>query len=418
MTRIALTDRFVAGARPDATGRTDYFDTTALGLALRVTKTHKSWTYNFTSPKDGKRARLTLGSYPALTLAKARGLALEAKGYAEDGTDPRDVRAAQDATAMTLADLIDSYLEKHAKPGLRSAADIERRLGADVLPVIGAVKVADLHKRDINRVLDPIVARDAPVQARVVFQNLRAVLRWAVSRGDLDHSPMEGMKSPNAELARERVLSDDEVRVLWNGLPNSLAKSKSCQRIVRLCLITGQRVGEVSGMRSDELDLSARLWSLPGRRTKNGHPHTVPLSDLAISVIEEALRDAGKSPFVFPIGEDGFLSPAAVSRTIGRANETNEENPVSRFGIAHFTAHDLRRTAVTGMARLGVAPTVLGFVANHRTVTRGGVTMAVYVQHSFDKEKRQALELWADRLGSVVDGSGAEILLLKGNAHG
>ena len=211
MPRIALTDRFVATAKPDSAAQTDYFDATVSGLALRVSNRHRAWTFTFTSPKDGKRARLTLGSYPALPLAMARGKALEAKGHVEDGKDPRDVFAAQDATAMTVAGLVDSYLEKHARPNLRSAAQMESRFAANVTPMIGAIKIADLHRRDVNRVLDAIIAREKPTMARIVFQDMRAMLRWAVGRGDLDHNPMEGTGSPSTEKPRERVLSDDEI---------------------------------------------------------------------------------------------------------------------------------------------------------------------------------------------------------------
>jgi integrase len=192
-------------------------------------------------------------------------------------------------------------------------------------------------------------------------------------------------------------LSDDEIKRLWHGLPKALSKSVQCQRIIKLCLATAQRVGEVAGMTRAELDLNAREWRLPGARTKNASAHTVPLSDLALSIIEEAITDAGKSTHIFPCGK-GSLSPVAVARTILRANDTE------RFGIAAWSAHDLRRTALTGMARLGVAPIVLGHVANHRTTTRAGVTLAVYSQYTYDKEKRAALDLWAERLAAIVKG--------------
>ena len=106
---------------------------------------------------------------------------------------------------------------------------------------------------------------------------------------------------------------------------------------------------------------------------------------------------------LFPCG-DGSLSPVAVARTILRANETSKERPLGRFGIAPWSAHDLRRTALTGMARLGVAPIVLGHVANHRTTTRAGVTLAVYSQYTYNKEKRAALDLWAERIEGIVSG--------------
>lgn len=418
MPRISLTDRFVAAAKPTLEAQTDYFDATVPGLALRVSKRHRAWTFNYTSPKDAKRARVTIGSYPALPLAVARRKALEAKGLIQDGKDPRDVIAAQGASAMTVSGLIDSYLKNHARPNLRSAKQMEGRFAANVTPRIGSIALSDLHRRDMNTVLDAIVERGKPTMARIVFQDMRAMLRWAVSRGDVDRSPLEGARTPSSEKPRERVLSNDEISKVWNGLPLSLPKSKTCQRIIKLCLITAQRVGEVSGMRVDELDLGRRTWSLPGSRTKNGHPHNIPLSDMAIELIKEAMEAAGESQFVFPTGEVGSLPPMAVARTIGRAQESTDARPEGRFGIDHFTAHDLRRTALTGMAALGVAPVVLGYVANHRTVTNGGITMAIYNQYDYAKEKQQALELWADRLSAIVEGLGQTVIPMKAASHG
>jgi integrase len=167
----------------------------------------------------------------------------------------------------------------------------------------------------------------------------------------------------------------------------ALARSPGCQRIIKLCLLTAQRVGEVAGMRWDELDLSQGLWSLPGSRTKNGHPHKVPLSNAALEIIGN-----GAGEFVF-----GNPAPTTIAQIIIRAQE--------RLGLAHWTAHDLRRTALTGMAKLGIAPLVLGHIANHRTTTKAGMTLSVYVHHAYEREKREALELWADRLGGIVGGA-------------
>jgi integrase len=235
-----------------------------------------------------------------------------------------------------------------------------------------------------------------------------------LARGDLDHSPVEGMRKPNGSTPRERVLSDDEIRVLWHGLPKALKRSKTCQRIIKLCLVTAQRVGEVAGMRRDELDLDTQTWHLPGSRTKNGHPHTVPLSDLAVVIIREALTDAGGDDvFVFPAG-DHALPPHAVARTIGRAQETSAKHPEGRFGIIpRWTAHDLRRTALTNLARLGVAPVVAGAVANHLSVTKASITLSVYTRYTYSREKREALELWAARLEAMLAGRDATVVPLS-----
>jgi integrase len=196
------------------------------------------------------------------------------------------------------------------------------------------------------------------------------------------------MTTPNPASSRDRVLSDDEIRHLWNVLPTAIPNA-SAQRILRLSLVTAQRVGEVAGMKSKELDLKTATWNIPGSRTKNGHPHSVPLSRLALEIIQE------RAEF--------DLRSTVISRFVARAQ--------AKFDLPHWTPHDLRRTALTKMAELGIAPIVLGHVANHRTTTKAGMTLSVYVHHQYEKEKREALELWADRLQGIIKG-GAEVVAI------
>jgi Arm DNA-binding domain len=232
--------KFRSSAKSKGTPQTDYFDEVVSGLALRVTdQGRRSWCFVFTAPSSNKRARITIGRFPQTSLAAARTIAMEMKGHLAEGRDPRNVSA--DNSAMTVSTLFASYFEKHVRPNLRSAAATERRFNKNVLPIIGGVKLADLHRRDINRVVDPILARGRQVEAARVFEDVRALLRWGVARGDLDRNPIDGMKKPATLPPRERVLSDDEIRTLWNGLPQALAKSPACQRIIKLCLITAQR---------------------------------------------------------------------------------------------------------------------------------------------------------------------------------
>jgi len=376
---LQLTDRFCDRAK--ATTQTDYFDESVSGLALRVTaRGVKAWSFLYTV--GGKRRRITLGRYPAVSLAKARTMALEAREAVASGLDPRS------RGVMTVADLVEAYVSKHTA-SLRSGAELARRIRKNIVPVIGKVPLAEVHRRDATRVVDAVTARGAPVEAAFAFQDLRSILRWAVARGDLDHDPIAGMPPPPGPKARERVLSDDEIRQLWINLPTALPRSPTCQRIIRLCLLTAQRVGEVAGMRHGELDLKTRTWALPGSRTKNGHAHVVPLSEAAMEII----GDEPSGEFVFGSG----VRAVAVAQAIIRAQD--------RFGLPHWTAHDLRRTALTGMAKLGIAPLILGHIANHRTTTKAGMTLSVYVHHAYEKEKREALELWADRVRGIVSGA-------------
>jgi integrase len=382
--RVALTDRFVATTK--IKGRAEFFDAKTKGLSFRVSPTAKTWGYHFTT-NDGKRARLTLGSFPSLSLAAARGLAIEAQAMVQSGQDPR----IKKSSGMTVAMLSESYLAKHVQPNLRSAQSVERRIRKNVIPIIGNVRVADLHRRDVNRVVDGVTGRGSPIEANRVFSDVQGMLSWAVRRGDLDHNPLQGMPWPNPPNSRDRVLSDDEIRHFWNVLPTAIP-SVSAQRILRLCLVTAQRVGEVAGMNPKELDLRTATWNLPGARTKNGHPHSVPLSALALDLVRPSAE--------FDVGA------ADIAQFVIHAQ--------AKLGIAHWTAHDLRRTALTGMAKLGVTPIVLGHIANHRTTTKAGMTLGVYVHHAYEREKREALELWANRLQGIISGGAEVVSIVRG----
>jgi integrase len=361
--RLQLTDRFCASAKATAV-QTDYFDAAVSGLALRVTSQGtKSWSLLYGTP----RRRVTLGRYPSLSLAGARARALEVKNGRSAGT---------------VAALAETYLR--ASNGKRSVREIERRLRRDVIPVIGHIQLPELHRRDVTRVIDAKLA-DAPITARRAFEDIRGMIRWAVSRGDLDHNPIDGLRGPPISKPRTRVLSDDEIRAVWNGLSEI---RPDVAKVVQFCLVTGQRVGEVTGIRPSELDLARKVWAIPASRSKNGHPHTVPLSPFAMKIIKEV-----------PNGFD--VSRNVVSDIVWRYQFTTDR----------WTAHDLRRTALTKMAELGVAPIVLGHIANHRTTTKAGITLGVYVQHAYEREKRDALELWANRLNGIISGSGKVVAM-------
>jgi integrase len=389
LTKVTLTNRFVETIK--AKVPSDYFDSKTPGLGLRVSPAgHKAWSLIFTAPTTGKRARLSLGTFPATSLADARSLAIEARGKVEAGVDPRAVEASPTA-AMTVADLVASYLSLHAR-GLRSAGEIERRLRFDVLPVIGGLELAKLHRRDVHRVLDRIIERGSPATARKLFADLRTIIRFAVGRGYLDHDIMTGMKAAAPKI-RERFLTEDEIRQLWAAWPGVFGEEVALA--LRLALVTGQRIGEILGMTVTELDLANAVWTIPPERSKNKFSHTVPLTPLAMNLVARAEAIDGR---LFRV------SVVKVAQTINRWRE--------RLPVDGWTAHDLRRTACTHMAMLGVSPLIIGNVVNHRGTTRSSITLSTYVRYSFDKERRDALSLWADRLSAIVSGHAAKIIPL------
>jgi integrase len=407
MPKIELSDRFCRSAKSLHGQQTDYFDVNTPGLCLRVSPGGtKTWQLHYTSP-NGKRARMTLGRLSDdLSLAKARARAREARGAIRDGGDPAAERKAK-ATALTVTDLVDIYVQRHASTK-RSGREIARRLRRNVSNVIGPIKLPDLHRRDITRCIDVVADRGAGTEANRTFQDLRAMVRWARARGDLDSNLVEGMKLPTQTRERRRVLSADEIKQLWHRLDDAGMRA-STANVLRLCLITAQRVGEVSGMADDELDLEARIWTIPIARLKNGTrkdaaPHVVPLSELAVRIIREQLaaraalatrKGRPESRFVFPApGGREPMTAAAVPRAV--------QGNTAVIGIAAFTPHDLRRTVATNMEGLRISPFAIAHVLGHISITRGTVTSRHYAQHDYADEKREALATWAEHLASLI----------------
>jgi integrase len=398
MPKLDLTDRFIATIKTKKI--VDYFDAKTRGLAIRIAPTGvKSWSVMFTVPGTEKRARLSLGTYPATSLARARMRAIEARGHVEQGVDPRTLRApatmVADSGPVTIAMLAKIYLVKHAAK-IKTGRELERRLRGDVLPIIGSVKLAELHRRDAHRVLDRIIERGAASSAKKTFADLRAMVRWAVARGDLDHDPLAGLKPPTTSKSRERFLDVEEIAALWPAWPNVFPAAMTLA--LKLALSTGQRIGEVCGMTLEELDLAKAVWNLPPERTKNGSAHSVPLNDMALDLIAEAR----------PTAINGRLFQLNTQRLGNLLNQRRDRLPVR-----DWSAHDLRRTVCTHLAEMGVSPLIIGACVNHRSLTKSGVTLGTYVRYDYAKEKRRALELWADRLSAIVTGGAANVLALQ-----
>lgn len=216
----------------------------------------------------------------------ARQRAKDARAAVGDGGDPIAEKKAF-VVSQNVADLVENYISRHAMTK-RTGPAIARRLRYNIASQIGAVKLSELHRRDITKCLDRIKDRGADIEANRVFEDVRAMVRWARGRGDLDLNIMDGMRKPSETNERDRVLSAEETKTMWNALHDADMR-ESTRRIIRLCLVTAQRVGEVSGMTFDELDLDEKSWTIPARRSKNGREHAVPLSDMAINIIKEQI---------------------------------------------------------------------------------------------------------------------------------
>lgn len=401
MPRKRLTDSFCRSVTVEE--RTDYQDDAVRGLSLRVSPNGtKTWNVMFTRESDGAKQRVKLGRYPAMTLEKARTAALKMVTAVSEGDDPSEEKRAR-RDAMTVEALGALYIEKYAKRNKKTWAEDERLLKVEVYPAIGKMKALAVKRRDVLDVIEAKADAGFLAQSTQILAVVRKMFNWAVDAEHVATSPAAGIKPRGKTVRRDRVLAASEVRTIWNALPEA-SLSETTRDVIRLLFLTGQRSGEVCGMLRGEIDLDRRTWNLPGRRTKNGEPHSVPLSDAAFEIVERALDEAGEeadAPLFTRIGDP--IESNAIAKAVRLKLQVADE---------HWTPHDIRRTVATGMAEIGVAPHVIEATLNHISGFKAGVA-GTYNRHRYDHEKRRALDMWAERLDAIVTGRAAVVTALR-----
>ena len=371
------------------------------GLRLSIQPSGaRSWCLRYRSAGRGRK--MVFANYPGLPLAEARKVAVGLYGQVASGRDPgaerKTARRAKVEAAAPVRDRVEAIAKaylKHTKTRTRAKtfAETSRILARDVLPIWKGKRLNEITKADVRQLLDSIVKRGAPVAANRCLASVKAMFAFAIDQDVIALSPCAELRPPAAEVSRDRVLSDSELAIVWRHC-RSLDTATDWQGamvrrphgdVIRLLALTGQRLGEVAGMRWSEIDLDARTWSLPRERCKNGRAHVVPLSDQAIAILEGLPRE---TDLVFG-GASGF----------SRAKKALDALlPV----LPGWCLHDLRRTAASGCARLGVAPHVVEAVLNHKSGQVRGVA-AVYNRYSYADEKRAALDLWGAHVTSLAE---------------
>ena len=396
MERQNLTDRIVKAALPADGRRREIRDGKQRGLVLRISPTGtKSWSALYRRRGDGRRRRVTIGTYPEVSLADARTNVLGILAKVSKGADPatRNSSSTRDRPT-TFGELAQLYIDRHALETKRSGHQDKQMLEKDVIPVLCNTKLIDVERHQIAAIIQRIIRRGSPIQANRTFEIVRGLYNWGVSVGLVDSNPCIGLKAPAPELARDRVLSTAELRTFWHGLPEA-PMSESVRQILRLCLVTGQRVSEVAGARIDELDFDAMEWGLPGDRVKNSNAHAVPLSNLATHLFKKSASTSLDQPFIFPgRGTGKPVTGHAVAKAMKRSLDSLELNDI--------TPHDLRRTAATYMAKLKVPRLIIDKVLNHVSVDRSTV-VGVYDRYAYSDEKRDALDQWSTQLQRLLE---------------
>jgi integrase len=381
------------------------FDGVLKGFGLRITAAGTR-TFLFQYNVPGGKRRKVIGTFGTeMTTAQARRRAEGLRGQVRDGRDPvgEEVAkaaaavAAAAAAAFTLDVLIRQWAEHHLAQ--RSASyrhRVPRELRAAMADWLSR-PARELGRVDAVSVLDAVKTGSGPVAANRLRAEARACWGWAIKRGALAENPWSETPRPLArETARERVLSDTELGVLY---VTAGRMAEPWGVLVRLLLLTGQRRGEVAGMQWDEVDLEAAIWRLPGDRTKNRHPHTVPLPREAVDLLRSVKRRTGAT-FVF----EGPRKTAAsgFGKVKQRLDIALARAVDGGRSVAPWVLHDIRRTVATGLQRLGVRLEVIEAVLNHVSGSRAGI-VGVYERHGWEEEKSAALKAWAKHVLQLAE---------------
>ena len=252
--------------------------------------------------------------------------------------------------------------------------------------------IHEVTKRDVVEVISAIEQRGAPLAANKALKSIKTFLRWCVGRAVLEQSPAEGVPLPAKEIARDRVLNDEE---LAQVILAARQIGGPYGGIVELLALTGQRREEVAQLCWEELDLDQRIWTIPKSRSKNAKAHTVHLSNQSLAILESVAR---RGLLVFSLhGTKPYQQFAKGKRLLDQVS-----------GVSGWRIHDLRRTCVSGMARLGVAPHVADKILNHQSGTISGVA-AVYQRHDFRTERQHALDRWGAHIADIVEEASREL---------
>jgi integrase len=397
---LKLTENVIkALEKPPKGTRLTINDTGQPGLDLRITdKGAMSWSVPY---RIGiKTKRYTLGRWPTILVKDARVEARDVLRQLNKGEDPQATKrkARLEPDPATVQEVGDAYLVFFGNKA--SERQVRLALTRDLYPALGDVPMREVTTPQIVAVLDAIQTRakasgrkgDAMVnRVRAVFSVLWS---WALERGYVEVNHVK-MTKRRVLHSRDRVLNEAEVKTLWSAQETNAPYT--VRMVSRLILVTAQRRSEVACATWNELDLDSKIWTIPGSRTKSGRTHRLPLSDLAVELLDEVRNRAGNSPFWFPSrwGKRRGLHPIDPN-TISRFWSENAE-PV--WKLTNVRPHDLRRTASTAMAEMKYARReVISAILNH---SYSDVT-AVYVRAEMIDEQREALQSWGNYLRELT----------------
>lgn len=367
MPKVHLTD--ISVRRLQSTERqVTFWDTQLPGFGIRLGRNRKTWTIL----RGTTRERVSVGHYPDLSLQEARR---EAKRLLIEPTQPR---------SATFDKVLDQFLATHCEQNHRprTRKEIERLLRKHFLPALRKTPLSEISAPDITSIVDKL--SDAPSEAAHAFKAVRTMLRWARGR-HIKHNPLEGISRPAADRQRERVLTDPEIKAVWNVALSDFEK------MIRLLLLTGARKSEIASLRWEWIE--GKTLTIPGAFTKNRRTHRIPLGAMSLELI--AAIDRG-SAYLFPGRWDA--NTHFHEGSWGKLKKSLDESS----GVTDWVIHDLRRTFATNLAALSVPIHVTEKLLNHVSGTTGGL-VAVYQRHQFWDEQVAAIDAWENKLTTLLN---------------
>lgn len=411
-TSARLTDRDIRTASAGA----DYLLNDGRGLNVRVYPSgRKSFIYRY--KVKGRERKLELGDYPRLSLAQARKLADDLKEKRRNGIDPIEQREvarraiqekeAADFAATTVGGIAKEWYARVIAKRFKRPEQVEQMLNRDILPAIGNLTLKEATRGHISQALNAIVDRGSPATANRTLAVIKQICLYAVKQGHIEASPAALLVRKDVggtEKERKRALTFAEIGKLIALIEDTKAHGLSWQvkSALTLLLLTGQRLGET--VSTEWSDIDGDEWHIPASRTKNGNDHVVFLSREALAVLAYCKQRGEDSPYLLP-NEERLTQPIttrAVSRAVNRLFDEK------RIAIAKFTPHDLRRTFVTRLSDLNIAPHVIEKIVNHQL---GGV-LQVYQRGEFLPERKIAMEAWGKRIGELRNADESKVVFL------
>ncbi len=386
-------------------GTKDYiaWDDATPGLGLRLREGgSRGWV--FQCSLGVKQRRMTLGSATAVSLVKAREIASELHAKVRLGQDPAGQKAESRQRAAetfeAVAQRFLAYQRGQLRPG--SYRQVERHILAYAKP-LHRLQLATIDRRTIAGVVNAIKDRGAAVTANRARSTLSHFFSWSMNEGFIGNNPIIGMNTFD-EAPRERVLSDAELKLIWNAVGDDHFGA-----IIKLLALLGQRADEMASLQWSEI--SDDTITLPSSRTKKKREHVIPLSGPALAILEAQPRrangDGVPRDYVFGVGERGFSGWSRCKQRLDERIAKENGSPLPSWRI-----HDLRRSVASGMARLGVDLPTIEKVLNHTSGSFAGI-VSVYQRHDFMPEKRRALALWAEHLLGVVEGRESNVTPMR-----